>query len=127
MGLLNTGVNSMGRKMIYLDDAINAVKAGAFSAATLFGRTNEGMTALAETVRLIKDLPSAQPEPRWIPCRYHLPSLRDEIYLVSLAWGGLGTMEFKDTGWHNYGSLSPVPVETVTAWMPLPEAYKEGE
>lgn len=61
---------------------------------------------------------------RWIPCRNHLPSLRDEMYLVSLAWGGVGTMEFKDTGWHNYGSLSPVPIETVTAWMPLPEPYK---
>ncbi len=47
--------------MIYLDDAINAVKAGTFGAATLFGRTDEGMTALAETVRLIKDLPATQP------------------------------------------------------------------
>ena len=52
----------MSRKMIYLDDAINAIKAGAFGAATLFGRTDEGMTALAETVRLIKDLPAVEPE-----------------------------------------------------------------
>lgn len=71
----------------------------------------------------LMQLPSVQPEQRWIPCRNHLPSLRDEIYLVSLAWGGVGTMVFKDTGWHNYGSLSPVPIETVTAWMPLPEPY----
>lgn len=65
----------------------------------------------------LKRLPSSQ---QWIPMMERLPSLRDETYLVSLAWGGVGTMEFKDTGWHNYGSLSPVPIETVTAWMPLP-------
>ena len=83
-----------------------------------------GKDVVFRFVDYIRQLPSAKPEQQWIPCRNHLPSLRDEIYLVSLAWGGVGTMEFKDTGWHNYGSLSPVPIETVTAWMPLPEAYK---
>ena len=57
--------------MIYLDDAINAVKAGSFSAATLFGRTSGGMAALEETVRLIKDLPAAEPEIiRCKDCKY---------------------------------------------------------
>ena len=68
--------------------------------------------------------PSAQPEQRWIPVTERLPDLWDERYLVSLAWGGVGTMEYKSTGFHNYGSFSPVPIETVTAWMPLPEPYK---
>lgn len=39
-----------------------AVKTGALSAATLFGRTDEGATAYYETVKAIKALPSAQPE-----------------------------------------------------------------
>ena len=43
-------------------DAIMAVKTGALSAATIYGRTDEGSTALYETVRAIKALPSAQPE-----------------------------------------------------------------
>lgn len=42
-------------------DAIMAVKMGALSAATLYGRTDEGSTALYETVRAIKALP-AQPQ-----------------------------------------------------------------
>lgn len=42
------------------DDAIMAVKMGALSAATLFGRTDEGATAYYETVKAIKALPSAQ-------------------------------------------------------------------
>ena len=44
------------------DDAIMAVKTGALSAATIFGRTDEGATAYYETVKAIKALPSAQPE-----------------------------------------------------------------
>ena len=63
----------------------------------------------------------------WIPVSERLPDLWDERYLVSLAWGGVGTMEYKSTGFHNYGSFSPVPIETVTAWMPLPEPYREDE
>lgn len=69
-----------------------------------------------------QDLPSAQPG--WIPTTERLPDLWDERYLVSLAWGGVGVMEYKSTGFHNYGSFSPVPIETVTAWMPLPEPWK---
>ena len=39
-----------------------AVKVGALSAATVYGRTDEGSTALYETVRAIKAIPYAQPE-----------------------------------------------------------------
>lgn len=67
----------------------------------------------------------AEPKTGWIPVSERLPDLWDERYLVSLAWGGVGVMEYKSTGFHNYGSFSPVPIETVTAWMPLPEPYKE--
>lgn len=64
-------------------------------------------------------------QPRWIPVTERLPDLWDERYLVSLAWGGVGVMEYKSTGFHNYGSFSPVPIETVTAWRPLPEPYRK--
>lgn len=47
---------------IYRQQAIDAVKTGALSAATIYGRTDEGSTALYETVKAIKALPSAQPE-----------------------------------------------------------------
>lgn len=65
--------------------------------------------------------------PQWIPVSERLPDVMgfDERYLVSLAWGGVGVMEYKSTGFHNYGSFNPVPIETVTAWMPLPEPWKE--
>ena len=66
-------------------------------------------------------------EQKWIPVSERLPDLWDEKYLVSLAWGGVGTMEYKSTGFHNYGSFSPVPIETITAWMPLPKPYERKE
>ncbi len=46
--------------LIYRQQAIDAVKIGAFSARTIYGRTDEGSTALHETVRAIKALPPAQ-------------------------------------------------------------------
>ena len=58
----------MSKKVIYLEDAITAVNIGAFSAATIYGRTDEGSTALHETVRAIKALPSAQPERTCVNC-----------------------------------------------------------
>ena len=39
--------------------AIDAVKCGALSAAMVYGRTDAGSTALFETVKAIKALPSA--------------------------------------------------------------------
>lgn len=39
-----------------------AVKTGALSAATIYGRTDEGSTAFYEIVKAIKALPSAQSE-----------------------------------------------------------------
>lgn len=48
--------------LISRKDAIKAVTYGALSSATLFGRSDAGMTALRDTVRAINSLPSAQPE-----------------------------------------------------------------
>ena len=71
---------------------------------------------------VIDNMPTIDPV-KWIPVTERLPDLWDERYLVSLAWGGVGVMEYKSTGFHNYGSFSPVPIETVNAWMPLPKPY----
>ena len=48
-----------------------------------------------EAIDAIEDLPSAQPEPQWIPCSERLPEKRD--------WC-LGIFEEPDTGW-----INPIP------------------
>lgn len=58
----------MSKDTIYRQDAIDAVKMGALSAATIYGRTDEGSAALYETVRAIKALPSVQPKRKWTSC-----------------------------------------------------------
>ena len=73
---------------------------------------------------LDKLVASAQQKPQWILCSERLPDVWDERYLVSLAWGGVGVMEYKSTGFHNYGSFSPVPIESIIAWMPLSEPWR---
>ena len=70
----------------------------------------------------INSLPSAQPEQRWIPCSERLPD-NDESVLISNSHG-------VTKAWWNgrfWTSIAVKKYKTVTAWMPLPEPYREGE
>ena len=62
------------------------------------------------------DLPSAQPEQRWIPCSDENPKA-DGRYLITGKMGTVYSLDFEDGRW--YGGIKPV------AWMPLPEPYAE--
>ena len=73
-------------------------------------------------------LPSAQPKQRWIPCSERLPK-KDGRYQVT-RYDYVTNIEFIDILWyeknlwwngHSMGDYA------VTAWMPLPEPYQEGE
>ena len=131
--------------------AIDAVKCGALSAAMVYGRTDAGRTALSETVKAIKALPSAQPEQRWIPCSERLP---EDIRPVIVTWKNTdpksyyqyivgkhftGTACYKNGKWYWYSSTTEdmlaeygrydseefdEAIECI-AWMPLPEPYTE--
>lgn len=89
---------------------------------------------------ILKDLPSAQPEPRWIPCSERLPE-EDGLYLVTsrekataeefgfdLDDVEVRKMRFNEDGWripkHIPEWINGVVHTTVLAWMPLPEPYK---
>lgn len=78
-----------------------------------------------DMLQLIKALPSAQPEPRWIPVGERLPGSSGN-YLVSVKGTGWNCEEYvvddiaywdSSAGFHKAGK--------VVAWMPLPRAYKE--
>ena len=67
----------------------------------------------------------AQPEPHWIPCSERLPE-KNGIYFVSYEDADTWLLEWFNGKWFVYPS-NPAreETETITAWMPLPEPYKE--
>lgn len=93
--------------------------------------------------KAIESVPSAQPEPRWIPCSERLPE-EDGLYLVTsrekataeefgfdLDDVKVRKMRFNEDGWripkHIPEWINGVVHTTVLAWMPLPEPYKEDD
>ena len=70
------------------------------------------------SLKILEDLPSAQPERRWIPCSERLPEERQEILATTTdnAWGDVVIIRTYYKEVH----------KSVIAWMPLPEPYKEG-
>jgi len=76
----------------------------------------------------ITNLPSAQPKPQWIPCSERLPDVGHRVLLSGHGQVMVGML-------HSSGkySLEPTgisrvyPKDDIDAWMPLPEAYQEGE
>lgn len=88
---------------------------------------NGELEAYSRDRKRLCELPSAQPEPQWIPCSERLPDKKDD-YLCS--YNGCAVVDiceydpdrnewgfFYDGGWKE--------VSNVIAWMPLPEPYKE--
>ena len=87
---------------------------------------NEWMGGVLQALDAVKDLPSAQPEQRWIPCSEKLPK-DDEIVLVSDGIDCAVAFWRSDAdAWDDplHGWLDSFGFD-VKAWMPLPEPYRE--
>ena len=70
----------------------------------------------------IENLPSAEPERKWIPVTEALPEDRQKVLCVNkhgeMMVGGYMT---------DYGMTFPCYFEKPVAWMPLPESYRGEE
>ena len=91
---------------------------------------------------IIEDLPSTQPEQRWIPCSERLPEEKDAGILKKLGTSKrseyvLATVEVKgermtvtactyDGEWH-WDKKYTFPDYKIVAWMPLPEPYEKDD
>ena len=74
----------------------------------------------------IEDLPSEQPEQRWIPVTEGLP--REFTRVIGyMAWKAMTAIEYQHGRWYSIDHLEPLPDEAVTHWMPLPQPPKEGD
>jgi len=97
---------------------------------------------VSECAEIIRDLPSAEPEQRWIPCSERLPEEDVEVLITYRYKEGEGDTSHADIDITTYGQMYfggnkvgnhkhwRQPFEyfesnyEVVAWMPLPQAYK---
>lgn len=109
--------------------AIDALREIEFSHYMEFGEyigedTREVRLIRAEKAQdTIEQLPSAQPEQRWIPVTERLPENNTRV-IVWMAWGGFSMLDYQYNNFYGLNSVNNIPSEAVTAWMPLPEPYK---
>ena len=118
----------------------------AIKALTEYGNGRAVYIGVEEAVRRIEDLPSIQPEQRWIPCSERMPeehewigtkrfgtTISDEVYVTFEAPDG---QRFTDHISFQNGKLSTSDAERMRvwykgakpiAWKPLPEPYQGGE
>lgn len=77
----------------------------------------------------LKQLPSAQPEPRWIPCSERLPEEYGN-YLITTYDGNvdIGTIDPKGKSvWSACDADGFYWIRNVIAWKPLPDPWKGAE
>ena len=82
-------------------------------------------TILNQVIDIVDALPTVNTVPQWIPCSKKLPKEADE-YLITLK-DRHGDTYVKKTMYFPDDELwwDISPFETVTAWMPVPEPYRE--
>ena len=75
--------------------------------------------------KLMVDAPEVQPEPKWISCKECLPEIGDYV-ICSQENGDVGEGKLlPDGNWLILYESAVYGIRWVTAWMPLPEPYRE--
>ena len=106
-------------------DAMEQAKEQYFDRRVIIGKMQD----------VVSNLPSAQSEPRWIPCSERLPDIGGHhvsdpciVYCSNGAYGFAELEEniFGQVGWNcERDDEYHEPLGEVLAWMPLPEPYQE--
>ena len=83
-----------------------------------------GRRELDDSIKAIENMPSAQ---QWIPCSERLPNYDEEVlvdYHGKIKLASL-TKNDEEYPWYFTANRFNAKLETVKAWMPLPEPYRE--
>lgn len=98
---------------------------------TILDFKSDGRTVADSFEDIINTLPSVQPEQRWIPVSEGLPNGREEVIVSCHDDSGDTPFDYSTSGWvttdGKYWVVDNDINNFVTAWMPLPEPYKEDK
>ena len=73
-------------------------------------------------IQKILDIPSAEPERRWIPVTESLPEDGERVLITHK--GGVSFGWYNGNYWERGASTKHRVLQTDIAWMPLPEAWR---
>ena len=76
--------------------------------------------------KMLNKVPSAQPEPHWIPCSERLPE-EGEVVLTQAKFKDDMKMAVSSRIDYNYWTGWGTRDINIIAWMPLPKPYKEHD
>ena len=117
--------------------AIEALARVARKMFTLSDEFNHYLAGLMDGENAIRQLPSVQPEQRWIPIKNRLPAVRYCRCLITRDDGrGRATVEealfsfgrWYSNEWLEDGCNRKFDISTsVIAWAPFPEPYRGGD
>ena len=80
------------------------------------------ITERREMLNEIDNLPSEEPEQRWIPVAEALPEDGEKVLITHK--GGVSFGWYNGRYWERGAPTNHRPLQTVIAWMPLPEPYE---
>ena len=93
-------------------------------AETLRGLYGDLGGAASGVRKLVQAMPSAEPEWKWIPVTERLPEDSETVLITHK--GGVSFGWYNGIYWERGASTKHRPLQTVIAWMPLPEPW-EGD
>lgn len=92
----------------------------------LVAEDDEPCTEKCNDIKILEKLPSAQPEPHWIPVTERLPKNDVEVIVSCTDDSGDTSFSYTTVAWHFKGTwiCDNERCFFITAWMPLPEPYR---
>lgn len=102
--------------LISREDAIRWVK----TECNPYGKPTLDFESGKKVIEHLEQMPSAQPEQRWIPCSERLPREEDKVLCCTQTKAGAKNIVL---GYYAGGKWRCGMNSNVVAWKPLPEAY----
>ena len=117
-------MNDLIDRQAAIDELEGRIKVNGYSNVALVSELNR-------CIGYIMRLPSAQPEPQWIPCSKRLPNAQDVVIVSIRDETGDTAYNYTSHGWlttdKEYWIVDDDINHYVVAWMPLPEPWKGEE